>query len=137
MLEQKLARHAAVQSYSSLIQQKRERALQRDTQRWASMLEREAAQRAYLHSLQLSPTKALKNAPSMPIHMLTMKYTETEGGVHLQHSDQAVKWRAAVRSAELDRKGNSEWNPVTGARREAMPHPPRPATPVWEGKEAS
>ena len=133
-MEQKRARRAAALSYSASLQHRRDAATQRNADRWSLIREQEEREQRRLQQLQHSPTKALKNAPSMPINMLTLAYAETEGGVRLQHGDSVVRWRAAVRSFELDRKGNSEWNPVTNQKREMMPEPHKPQQPQWEEK---
>ena len=136
VLDQKQQQHASTLQYQHTLQSKRDRLLSRAAH--STQLAHTAQQRqaAHVASLQSSATASLKNAPSMPVNLLTQQYACSVEGVELQYRDSVVRWRAAVRSAELDRRGNGEWNPITQERRHAMPMPNRPQQPLWQSEES-
>ena len=133
--DQKQNQHAATLRYNATLQSKRDRLLHRAAQSSAAADSQQQRAEARTGRLQSSATAALKNAASMPVNVLTQQYDGSVEGVELQYKDSVMRWRAAVRSAELDRKGNGEWNPVTQERRHAMPMPNRPQQPVWHHME--
>ena len=135
LLDQKQQQYADTLHYQQTLQTKRDRLLARSTH--SSQLVHNAQQRQQAHQarLQSSATASLKNQPSMPVNLLTQHYDSSVEGVELQYRDSVMRWRAAVRSAELDRRGNGEWNPITQERRHAMPMPNRPQQPVWQQAE--
>ena len=135
LLDQKQQQYASTLHYQQTLQSKRDRLLDRATHSTQLAHSQQQRQQTHLAHLQSSPTASLKNQPSMPVNLLTQHYDSSVEGVELQYRDSVMRWRAAVRSAELDRRGNSEWNPITQERRHAMPMPNRPQEPVWQHAE--
>ena len=135
LLDQKQQQYASTLHYQQTIQSKRDRLLDRTTHSTQLAHSQQQRQQAHIAQLQGSSTASLKNQPSMPVNLLTQHYDSSVEGVELQYRDSVMRWRAAVRSAELDRRGNSEWNPITQERRHAMPMPNRPQQPAWQQHE--
>ena len=134
-LDQKQQQHAATVAYNHTLQYKRTQHLNRTSQAIQSKNSQYDRHTQHIAHLQQSSTASLKNQPSMPVNVLTQQYDSSVGGVELQYKDSVMRWRAAVRSAELDARGNGEWNPITQERRHAMPMPHRPQQPMWQQPE--
>ena len=135
LLDQKQQQHASTLHYQQTLQTKRDRLLNRAAHSTQLASSQQQRQQAHVAHLQSSSTASLKNQPSMPVNLLTQHYDGSVEGVELQYRDSVMRWRAAVRSAELDRRGNGEWNPITQERRHAMPMPHRPQQPMWQHTE--
>lgn len=56
----------------------------------------------------------------MPYDIVNLSYAPTFDGQRLRHKDDMSKYRNKCRSANLDARQNSNFNPITGARRRMM-----------------
>ncbi len=65
-----------------------------------------------------------KNLGSEAYNPLSLEYHPTEAGMKLKARDDQAKHRAMLRSQNIDSKGNSTYNILTGALRVGVAVPP-------------
>lgn len=94
--------------------------LERDSERWKRMDEEEKKESARLAKLKESNQAGKKNKNSAPYNPLTLEYDPTESGMKLKQMDDMAKYRAQLRSYNIDSKSNSGYNLLTGAPREGI-----------------
>lgn len=102
-----------------------------EEQRWKSM-EAEYEEDAALQ-LQIRQEGAFcrSSKTSMPYDPVTLKYGEGRDGDCLRYSDEALKYRSALRADNLQRRTNSGFNPITGEETARVPIPEKPSPPSF------
>lgn len=102
---------------------------------------KEGDKMAKLKETSLAGKKNLSSAAYNPI---TLEYNPTDSGVKLKQSDDMAKYRAQLRSYNIDSKSNSGYNLLTGATRLGVvvskpdflaPQPPKAPAPAPEAKK--
>lgn len=66
----------------------------------------------------------------MPYDPINLEYNEGNDGECLRYSDEAFKYRSALRAEQLQRRMTSGYNPITGAELQPVPVPHRPEPPA-------
>jgi hypothetical protein len=108
---------------------KRDQNLIREEKRWELMANQQKKEEDRMDKKRIEGLAAKKNAPSLPFNPITLEYSNNYDGGALQHHDDLIKYRSALRTHNLYTKQNSAYNPVTGALRLDVQPPPRPKTP--------
>ncbi len=75
-----------------------------------------------------------KNKSGAAYNPLTLEYGDGQDGDRLRWEDENAVWRAQMRSHNLDARGNSSYNPLTGEERAEPSVMPKPAAPQWMGQ---
>jgi len=128
--EERLKRQAAAAKEQARLASLREAALARDEKRWGRMAAESAADERKIATKRSSGLAAKKNAPSLPFNPITLQYgTGYDGGL-LQHQDEMVKYRSALRTNNLYSKSNGDYNPISGAPRLELKPPAKPQLPA-------
>lgn len=71
------------------------------------------------------------NKTSMPYDPISLEYGEGRDGECLRYSDEALKYRSALRAEHLQRRMNGSYNPITGAELQRVPVPQKPEAPAF------
>lgn len=108
---------------------KRDAALARDEKRWEGMAAQAAAEDQRMDRKRELGLAAKKNAPSLPFNPITLEYAGNASGGMLQHQDEMVKYRSALRTHNLYSRSNGDYNPITGEERRDVAPPAKPQTP--------
>ena len=91
--------------------------LERDGERWKRMDEEEKKDTTKVAKLKDTNQAGKKNMSSAAYNPLTLEYDKTTSGTKLKESDESAKYRAQLRSHNIDSKSNSGYNILTGAER--------------------
>jgi hypothetical protein len=108
---------------------KRDAALARDEKRWEGMANEAKAEEDRMHRKRELGLASKKNAPSLPFNPITLEYAGNYSGGMLQHQDNMVKYRSALRTHNLYTRANGDFNPITGEERRDVAPPQKPQTP--------
>lgn len=127
--EERRRRDAAQVAQQQRLVQKRDSALAREERRWESMASASVAEDHRMDRKRALGLAAKKNAPSLPFNPITLEYGNNYDGGMLQHKDEMVKYRSALRTHNLYTKQNGDFNPVTGEPRRDVNPPAKPQTP--------
>ena len=111
--------------------------LERDSERWKRMDEEDKKEGDKLSKLKDTNQAGKKNLSSAAYNPLTLEYDPTESGSKLKQSDDLAKFRAQLRSHNIDSKSNSGYNVITGETRVGVvvSKPGFLAAPAPPGKE--
>ena len=72
------------------------------------------------------------NKTSMPYDPITLQYGEGKDGQCLRYSDESLRYRAAMRAANLQQRTNvAGFNPITGEETARVPVPEKPVLPEY------
>jgi len=99
------------------IEKRKMEQLARDSERWQRMDEEDKKETEKLSKLKDTNQAGKKNASSAAYNPITLEYAPTSEGVKLKQSDDLAKYRADMRSYNIDTKSNSGYNILTGATR--------------------
>ena len=110
--------------------QRRDNNLAREEKRWVDMSAQAQADADRLESKRASGLAAKKNASSLPVNLISLEYRTDRAGSLLAHQDSMVKYRSALRTQHLYDRGNSAYNPITGAPKLEVAPPAKPQTPM-------
>eukprot|EP00826_Nyctotherus_ovalis_P004764 TRINITY_DN11050_c0_g2_i3.p1 TRINITY_DN11050_c0_g2~~TRINITY_DN11050_c0_g2_i3.p1 ORF type:complete len:139 (-),score=61.06 TRINITY_DN11050_c0_g2_i3:48-464(-) len=88
--------------------------LNRDHERWKRMDELDRREEEKLAKLKDSQQAGKKNLSSAAYNPITLEYDPTESGKKLKEADDMAKYRAQLRSHNIDCKSNSGYNILTG-----------------------
>ncbi len=91
--------------------------LERDNERWKRMDEEDKKESVRLAKLKETNKAGKKNQNSAPYNPLTLEYDPTESGQKLKQLDEMAKYRAQLRSYNIDSRSNCGYNLLTGAPR--------------------
>ena len=91
--------------------------LNRDQERWKKMDAMEKRDEEKLNKLKETQQAGKKNLSSAAYNPITLEYDPTEGGKKLKQADDIAKYRAQLRSYNIDCKSNSGYNILTGEAR--------------------
>lgn len=107
----------------------------REEDRWARMDRDAKEDEEKWHKLREDGEKARRNKSSVPYNPLTLQYHDTEDGTRLKYSDDLIKYRAAQRAQNLQKKNvSTDYNPITGDDVVRSPEPKRPVVPDFGGR---
>ncbi len=99
------------------IEKRKMEQLARDSERWKRMDEEDKKEGEKLTKLKEGNQAGKKNMSSAAYNPITLEYNPTEGGTKLKQYDDMAKYRAQLRSYNIDSKSNSGYNILTGATR--------------------
>jgi len=128
--EERRQRNESAQREQARLCARRDTNLAREESRWAGMAATAAAEEKRIDSKRAIGLAAKKNAPSLPFNPITLEYSGGAAGRALQHQDDMVKYRSALRTHNLYSRGNGDYNPISGAPRIDLAPPPKPQTPA-------
>eukprot|EP00164_Ancoracysta_twista_P004772 GFYU01006462.1.p1 GENE.GFYU01006462.1~~GFYU01006462.1.p1 ORF type:complete len:214 (-),score=68.13 GFYU01006462.1:126-767(-) len=124
--EEKRRREQYLQKYDEMIDHKRERALQREEDRWHKLEDEARAEQERADSLK-NTLKAKNNENSVPYNPITQRYDDGDDGDKLKRQDEYLRYRADVRAHYLFTKGSGDgFDPITGNPKSQFPNPNAP-----------
>lgn len=102
--------------------------VEREEGRWKAIEEAKEAEEKYWDEQRESGEKARKNNSCVPYDTVTLRYNDGLDGDRMRFDDEKVRYRAALRSQNLLRCGDSRtgYDIVSGQGRPPMPAPPEP-----------
>jgi hypothetical protein len=120
-------RHEAQKKKVQHLQQSR---TQREQQRWQKMdsLHQQETQLA----AKLAGT-GMRNRGSVGYNLINGSWGSTSAAAKAKYHDDVVEYSAKMRTDNLDRRGNTTFNVITGADRNVVRVPPKPALPPIAG----
>lgn len=126
--EEYLARKAKHESKQAEYAHKRVLRAQREEERWEDIQQRKKEEEDYWDEQRQAGEKARKNHSSVPYDPLTLRYNEGLDGERLRFYDDKVRFRAAARSRNLQRCGDTRagYNIINGHNRDQLRVPPMP-----------
>eukprot|EP00826_Nyctotherus_ovalis_P053585 TRINITY_DN6987_c0_g1_i1.p1 TRINITY_DN6987_c0_g1~~TRINITY_DN6987_c0_g1_i1.p1 ORF type:complete len:192 (-),score=65.99 TRINITY_DN6987_c0_g1_i1:47-622(-) len=86
--------------------------LNRDSERWRRMDEEQKHEDAKLQKLRDTCGAGKKNLSSAAYNPITLEYDPTENGIKLKQADDMAKYRAQLRSYNIDTKSNCGYTHV-------------------------
>lgn len=117
-----------VQHQEEEIENRRQRVLNREEDRWHAIDAKERAEVERVTRLREDPMVGRKNAGGQPFNIVNAQYDNTEEGRRLEHHDDMIRYRGKVRSVNLAVRNHLGFNPITGEQvyPVKMPQPPLP-----------
>ena len=91
--------------------------LNRDNERWQRMDNEVTKEDDKISKLRDSHQAGKKNLSSAAYNPITLEYDPTDSGQKLKQADDMAKYRAQLRSYNIDCKSNSGYNILTGGDR--------------------
>ncbi|KAJ1446390.1 hypothetical protein M885DRAFT_546770 [Pelagophyceae sp. CCMP2097] len=130
--EEFLARKMKYESKQASYAQKRVDRVEREEERWDVIQARKKEEEAYWDEQRSLGEKARKNHSSVPYDTLTLRYNDGLDGERLRFDDDKVRYRAAARSRNLQRCGDTRagYNIINGHERGALSVPDQPQPPA-------
>lgn len=131
--EQRIVHNQQVDEY------KRTQHIQRESNRWAAMEQKEQKEDAYWEALRADSNnpKVRRNLPSVPYDLVTMQYNDNQDGQRLKYQDDLVKHRAVLRAESLRSRMNGAFNPLTGDALQPLRVPAPPTKNFVDPKSSS
>lgn len=114
-----------------MVQAKRANKANREEQRWQSIEAEAEFDERRAQEMREVGAFSKANKTSMPYDPINLKYGEGRDGECLRYSDDALKYRSALRAEHLQRRMNGGYNPITGAELQRVPVPERPEAPAF------
>ena len=105
--EEFLKRRARYEREQTNYATKREGSVKQEEQRWAALQEEKQQEDAYWSNQREIGVKDKKNKSSVPYDALTLQYAPGLDGERLRLHDDKIRYRAALRSRNLQTKGES------------------------------
>ena len=105
--EEFLKRRARYEREQTNYASKREGRVKQEEQRWAALQEEKQQEDAYWSNQREIGVKDKKNKSSVPYDALTLQYAPGLDGERLRLHDDKIRYRAALRSRNLQTKGES------------------------------
>jgi len=99
--------------------------------RWKSMESEYEQDAVHQEQMREEGSFCRSNRTSMPYDPISLKYGEGKDGECLKYSDEALKYRAAIRADHLQRRTNAGFNPITGEETSRVGIPDRPNAPSF------
>lgn len=113
--------------------------IEREEARWKSIEEKKLEEERYWDQQRESGAKALKNNSCVPYDAITLRYNDGIDGDRLRYDDEKVRYRAALRSQNLMRCGDTRtgYDIVSGHSRPnvEVPGQPEPSDSLAEHME--
>lgn len=105
--------------------QKRVQNVRREEERWERLQEQKKVEEAYWARQRELGDKSRKNNSSVPHDIVTLTYSPGLEGERLRFKDDEVRYRAAIRSINLQRNGDTRagYNIINGDDVYAVPDP--------------
>lgn len=122
-------RNAAVARRELMFHNKRQQRTADEERRWKAIESGYDADSAHQAQMQADGTFSKSNRTSMPYDPISLKYGEGKDGECLKYSDEALRYRSALRADHLQQRTNSGFNPITGEATARVPVPERPTPP--------
>lgn len=128
--EEFLRRRAATEARQQFYSKKRIERVEREERRWADLKLKNQREEEYWAAQRELGSK--KNASSVPYDAITLCYSKDLGGEELRFQDDEVKYRAAVRSKNLQECGDTRtgYNIINGIENEPILPPTKPQPSV-------
>ena len=119
------AKHEGVQAQYAV---KRVGRLAREEERWEQLEAKKREEEKYWEEQREQGEKARKNHSSVPYDAITLRYDDGLDGERLRYNDDQVRFRAAVRSQNLQRCGDSRtgYNIINGVNQLSVRVPDAP-----------
>jgi hypothetical protein len=126
--EEFLARKAKHEEKQLQYDQKRVSRVEREEARWQAIEEKKAEEEKYWDDQRESGAKAMKNNSCVPYDAITLRYNDGLDGDRLRYDDEKVRYRAALRSQNLMRCGDTRtgYNIISGHSRPNVDVPDAP-----------
>lgn len=126
--EEYLARQAKLERKQHALAARRVERLQRDEERWTDFERQKEADETYWSQQRDRGDKARKNSSSVPYDAINLTYSMGIHGDELRHRDDHIKYRAALRSRNLQINGDTRagYNIINGIEAPPLNVPPRP-----------
>lgn len=126
--EEYLRRRAKYEAQQSTYAAKRVQRVQREEDRWEQIQARKKEEEEFWDEQRAAGEKARKNHSSVPYDAITLRYNDGLDGERLRFHDDKVRYRAAVRSRNLQRCGDTRtgYNIINGSDQAALAVPPQP-----------
>ena len=102
------------------IEKRKMEQLNRDSERWKKMDEEQKREDNKLTKLKQTSGAGKKNYSSAAYNPITLEYDPTESGMKLRQADELAKYRAQLRSYNIDSKSNCGYNILTGNERRGV-----------------
>jgi len=137
--EEYLDRKASYQKKATQYDNIRVGRIEREEARWKSIEEKKLEEERYWDEQRESGAKALKNNSCVPYDAITLRYNDGIDGDRLRYDDEKVRYRAALRSQNLMRCGDTRtgYDIVSGHSRPnvEVPGQPEPSDSLAEHME--
>merc|ERR1712226_519367 len=125
---QKVERDAEIAKKETILHNKRSMRADREEKRWRTIEMEHQMEVQRQEEMRMDSAYSRSNKTSMPYNPINLEYGEGRDGDCLRFSDEALKYRGALRADHLQRRMNNGYNPITGevASRVAVPNRPNP-----------
>lgn len=136
--EEYLRRKREVLRKQEMYDRKRAAAAEREEARRRRMEEGQRAEERRVAALRAAGWKSKSNRSNLPYDMLTLQYNEGLDGERQRRQDDRVRFRARLRTQNLQRCGGSRcgYDIITGGQRHASPAPARAPLPALPARSA-
>ena len=126
--EEYLRRRAKYEAQQATYASKRVLRVKREEDRWELIQARKKEEEQYWDEQRAAGEKARKNHSSVPYDAITLRYNDGLDGERLRFHDDKVRYRAAVRSRNLQRCGDTRtgYNIINGNDQAQLAVPPAP-----------
>ncbi|CAD8061595.1 unnamed protein product [Paramecium sonneborni] len=118
----KKQREHEVWQREKIIERKRIEGLDRETRKWDYQEKIETKDQVQLMSHTQQLTQGKRNSNGLAYNPITLKYDNSEQGNLLRQYDDKAKVRQFVRAHNLDTRGNTGFNILTGEQRGGVEH---------------
>jgi hypothetical protein len=96
------------------LEKRRAESFARDSQKWAFIQAKDAADQARLTRLQSDPFVGKKNSSGHPFNIISLDYNNSTEGKELKYHDDLCAYRRDLRKNFLAAQAHLGWNPITG-----------------------
>ena len=117
VIHEKQEREARFMKKMQEIEKRKMEQLNRDNERWERMDNEAHREEQKISKLKETNQAGKKNLSSAAYNPITLEYDPTESGKKLKQSDDMAKYRAQLRSYNIDTKSNCGYNILTGNQR--------------------
>jgi len=129
---EKASRNAVLMRKEQVLHAKRIARTHTEEERWRVVEAEHEAELARHEAMAREGTFCKSNKTSMPYDPITLQYGEGKDGQCLRYSDESLRYRAAMRAANLQQRTNvAGFNPITGEETARVPVPEKPVLPEY------
>lgn len=128
---EKMERDREIARKEQMYHNKRTERVMNEEQRLKAMEAEYEQDTAHQEVMRQEGSFCRSNKTSMPYDPISLQYGEGRDGECLKYSDEALKYRSALRADNLQRRTNAGFNPITGEPTAPVPIPERPKPPSF------
>lgn len=128
---QKVERDADIAKKEAILHNKRTVRADREEKRWRTIEVEHQMEAQRMEEMRHDGSYSRSNKTSMPYNPINLQYGEGRDGECLRFSDEALKYRGAMRADHLQRRMNNGYNPITGEVAPRVSLPEKPMAPSF------